>query len=205
MRDRWQNRLLLLPEWSLTLQSGGHLSVSQKPTIMSIVSDVLIRPISSDDSLEELTFLLHRAYADLGNRGLNYTAVDQSLAVTAERIAEGQCFVAVGPSALLGTIVVNPPDPESTCEYFRRPEVASAHQFAVAPELQGKGLGTRLLECAESWARNLYYAAIAIDTAEPAEHLIWFYAQRGYRNVDWVQWGGKRYRSVVMSKDLNAA
>ncbi len=165
----------------------------------------LIRPIAPGDSLEELTFLLHRAYADLGNMGLNYTAVDQSSAVTAERIAEGQCFVAVGPSALIGTIVVNPPDPESTCEYFRRPEVASAHQFAVAPELQGQGLGSRLLECAESWALSHRYTAVAIDTAEPAEHLVSFYERRGYLRVGWAQWAGKRYRSVVMSKDLNAA
>lgn len=167
-------------------------------------SDVVIRPIAPDDSLEELTALLHRAYAVLGNMGLNYTAVDQSLATTAERVAEGQCFVAVGSSGLVGAIVVTPPQPQSSCEYFTRPDVAGAHQFAVAPEHQSRGVGTRLLECSESWARSHRYAAIAIDTAEPARHLVSFYEKRGYRHVGWTQWPEKRYRSVIMSKDLPA-
>ena len=42
-----------------------------------------IRPLSSTDSITEITFLLHRAYARLGDMGLNYTAVDQSTDVTA--------------------------------------------------------------------------------------------------------------------------
>lgn len=41
-------------------------------------SGPVIRPIEPGDSLEELTRLLHRAYAPLGKLGLNYTAVDQS-------------------------------------------------------------------------------------------------------------------------------
>lgn len=167
-------------------------------------NDVVIRPIAPDDSLEELTALLHRAYAVLGKMGLNYTAVDQSPATTAERIAGGQCFVAVASSGLVGTIVVKPSHPQSTCEHFRRPDVASAHQFAVAPEHQSRGLGTRLLEHAESWVRNHLYTEIAIDTAEPAKHLVSFYERRGYRHIGWAQWEGKRYRSVIMSKDLRA-
>jgi GNAT superfamily N-acetyltransferase len=165
---------------------------------------VVIRPIEPSDSVEELTKLLHRAYAPLGELGLNYTAVDQTAATTAHRIAKGQCFVAVESSTLVGTIVVDPPLPKSPCEYFARPEVASAHQFAVAPEHQGRGLGVQLLQCAESWAKGHGYAEMAIDTAEPADHLISFYSHCGYRRVDWVQWEGKLYRSVVMSKDLHA-
>jgi hypothetical protein len=38
-----------------------------------------IRPLEEADSLGELTSLLHRAYAQLSDLGLNYTAVDQSV------------------------------------------------------------------------------------------------------------------------------
>ncbi len=165
-------------------------------------SGSIIRPIEPDDSLEELTTLLHRAYAELGQMGFNYTAVDQSPAITAERVLKGQCFVAVEASKLVGTITVTPPRLESACEHFRRAEVAALNQFAVAPENQSLGLGSRLLEYAESWARSHRYGAVAIDTAEPASHLVSFYARRGYIHVGWVQWTGKRYRSVVMSKEL---
>lgn len=36
-----------------------------------------LRKLRREDSIEELTYLLHRAYARLGAVGLNYTAVDQ--------------------------------------------------------------------------------------------------------------------------------
>jgi hypothetical protein len=49
-----------------------------------------IRPFSSTDSIVEITVLLHRAYARLGQMGLNYTAVDQSTDVTAKRMSGGQ-------------------------------------------------------------------------------------------------------------------
>lgn len=161
-----------------------------------------IRPIEPGDSLEELTALLHRAYADLGQMGLNYTAVDQTPATTAERTSEGQCFVAVDASGLVGTITVTPPRQDSACEHYRRGEVATFNQFAVAPERQNCGLGSQLLEHAEVWARSQGYGAVAIDTAEPARHLVSFYSRRGYIHVGWAQWEGKRYRSVIMSKEL---
>jgi GNAT superfamily N-acetyltransferase len=110
--------------------------------------------------------------------------------------------VAVDASRLVGTITVTPPRSESGCEYYRRAEVATLNQFAVAPEHQFHGLGSRLLEYAESWARSHGYGAVAIDTAEPASHLLSFYARRGYIHVGWVQWTGKRYRSVIMRKEL---
>jgi hypothetical protein len=43
---------------------------------------------------------------------------------------------------------------------------------------------------------------MAVDTAEPATHLVAWYARLGYRPVETVQWRGKKYRSVIMSKTL---
>ena len=43
-----------------------------------------------------------------------------------------------------------------------------------------------------------------MDTAEQATHLIELYAKLGYRQVGSVQWTGKVYRSVVLSKRLQA-
>lgn len=43
---------------------------------------------------------------------------------------------------------------------------------------------------------------LAMDTAEQAKHRIEFYERLGYRPVGWVQWPGKVYRSVVVSKHL---
>src|SRR6476661_6594606 len=54
-----------------------------------------IRRLQLSDSLEELTSLLRRAFASLGRQGLNCTCVDQTAAVTRERVQLGDCFVAV--------------------------------------------------------------------------------------------------------------
>lgn len=43
---------------------------------------------------------------------------------------------------------------------------------------------------------------MALDTAEPAQHLRDWYTSLGYRLVDYAQWPGKTYRSVIMSKRL---
>jgi len=164
-----------------------------------------LREFRESDSIVELTSLLHRAYARLGAMGLNYTAVDQAPEVTAKRIKGGNCFVVSDGSKLVGTIVAQPTYKENACEYFTRHGVAAVHQFAVHPEHQGVGIGRMLLERAERWAREAGFAELAMDTAEQATHLVELYTRAGYRHVGWVQWPGKVYRSVVLSKSLAAS
>ena len=80
--------------------------------------------------------------------------------------------------------------------------MAAAHQFAVDPEHQGFGIGRMLLERAQEWARDGGFAELAMDTAEQASHLIDLYVRLGYRQVGSVQWLGKVYRSVILSKRI---
>lgn len=167
------------------------------------LKDLIIRPITPGDSLAELTELIHRAYARLGATGLNYTAVDQSVEDTARRISRGECAVAICSGRIVGTITVGGHEQDSRCEWYRGEQVAIANQFAVEPSLQGQGLGSMLLDWAEKWARERTLDELAVDTAEPATHLVAFYTKRGYRNIGFIQWKGKRYRSVVLSKTLS--
>ncbi|MGL4231182.1 MAG: GNAT family N-acetyltransferase [Casimicrobium sp.] len=163
---------------------------------------ITVRALHADDSLETITLLLHRAYARLGAMGLNYTAVDQSVETTRKRFEGGQGFVAIHNGEIVGTVVVQPPKASSPCEYFRHPHVASIHQFAVEPSRQDEGIGRNLLDACEAWALANGFRETALDTAEQATHLIAQYARRGYAQCGHVQWDGKVYRSVVMSKHL---
>jgi GNAT superfamily N-acetyltransferase len=134
--------------------------------------------------------------------GLNYTAVDQSVEDTSRRLTRGECYIARSAGTLVGTIVIEHFDPRSSCEWFAHPDNASAHQLAVDPASQTRGIGSLLMSFAERWAIERNYRGLAIDTAEPARHLIEFYTKRDYSPVGLAQWKGKCYRSIIMRKEL---
>lgn len=161
---------------------------------------ITLRPLSDGDSLDELTAMLRRAFSRLGQMGLNCTCVDQSVAVTRERIEKGACYVAVCDGRLVGTLALYEPGPGSESAWYHRQSVVSVHQLGVDPEFQGRGLGTDLLTFAEGWAQEHGYQELALDTPQPAKHLLAFYMGCEYRPVESVEFEGKNYRSVVLSK-----
>lgn len=167
-------------------------------------SSIGMRRVDPTESLEPLTAMLHRAFSGLGRMGLNCTCVDQSAQVTRERIAKGECYAASHDGRLVGTVTLYAPDPDSPSTWYHRADVASVHQLAVAPEYQCSGVGASLLHFAESWATGRGYAELALDTAQPARHLLAFYKRHRYRFVESVRFPGKAYFSVVLSKDLRA-
>jgi GNAT superfamily N-acetyltransferase len=170
-----------------------------------------IRPLRSQDCLAELTRLLHAAYASLAAQGWNFTAVDQSVDVTRERLAGAQGFVAELGGRLVGTVAVRGPKPageayiaDAPPPLYTTPGTAILSQLAVHPDCRGQGLGEQLMDAAEAWARGQGFAQLALDTAEPAVALRRRYERRGYATVGGVQWHGKTYASVLMVKPLQA-
>ena len=174
------------------------------------MNSAIIRPLAATDQLVELTALLHRAYARLGAMDLNFTAVDQTVAVTAERVARGQCFVAMVGDAMAGTVTVSRPHDPARSDWVApspwlvRCDTAHFGQLAVDPRFQGRRIGDALIARCEAWALGEGYARMLLDTAMPAEHLRTRYERLGYRAEDEVQWNGKRYRSVLMVKELGS-
>lgn len=159
-----------------------------------------LRILDPAEPLSELTGLLHRAYARLASMGLRYMATHQSDAVTRDRAASGECWVALKDGAIVGTILFRDVTRTSGSPWLDRPEVASLGQFAVMPEWQGTGLGAQLLDLAERRAAETGAKEIALDTAELAEHLVALYRRRGYRFIEHAQWSHTNYRSVIMSR-----
>ncbi|MCV2369832.1 GNAT family N-acetyltransferase [Roseateles oligotrophus] len=169
---------------------------------------ISIRALAPSDCLGELTALLHKAYASLGAQGWNFTGVDQSVEVTAKRVATGHCLVALQGGAMVGTVMVRGPYRPGVdawyldTPWYTRADTAILSQFAVDPQCQGQGLGARLMQAAEAWGRAQGMAYVALDTARPAEHLQRRYAASGYRAMCEIQWEGKTYASVLMVKTL---
>ena len=163
-------------------------------------SVVLRRFDPASDSFDELTQMLHRSFARLGGMGLNCTCVDQSALVTRARAMRGDCYVSVCNGRLVGTMTLYAQDCESLCPLYRRDDIASVRQFGVDPAYQSRGIGKSLLAYADHWAAIRGYAELALDTPQPAAHLIAFYRGQGFRIDDFVRFAGKQYDSAILSK-----
>ncbi|HMS56196.1 MAG TPA: GNAT family N-acetyltransferase [Fimbriimonadaceae bacterium] len=147
--------------------------------------------------------MLHRAYRELHDMGLKFTATHQSVETTRRRVSEGECWVAMVGKTVVGTIVWVRPNPLDDVFYYRRAEVAHFGQFGVDPLFRGLGIGTKLLNHVEALAKESGFRELALDTAESAKHLISLYERLGYKIVDNHDWRpGTNYLSVIMTKAI---
>lgn len=172
--------------------------------IRDLPAGVVLRRLAPADSFDELTDLLHRAYAPLLAAGMRFNATHQPAEVTRERCESGECWVLAHDGRLIGTVTLYAPDGTSGTPHYDREDVASFGQMCVDPAWQGKGLASVLMDLAEHRARELGAAHVALDTSERAGRLIAIYSARGYAFVEHAQWDHTNYRSVIMSKPLTA-
>jgi GNAT superfamily N-acetyltransferase len=110
---------------------------------------VRIRPPAPLDSLPARTGFLHQAYAPLGAMGLNCTAVDQRVEGTRKRCAAVECLVLECEARAAGTAATaRDPAQEAWAmqtPWLLRADTARLSRLAVAPALQRRGLGRRLV------------------------------------------------------------
>jgi GNAT superfamily N-acetyltransferase len=168
-----------------------------------------VRLLSPADDLHALTTLLHRAYAPQVAMGLRPLAGRQDVETTRKRCTSGQCYVAVlhdGPPTaarrLVGTILFHEVEDAKGPPWFQRPDVDSFSQFAVDPDIQGRGIGNLLLATAERRAAESGARELGLSMAEPDTALMHFYLRRGYRFIEHWQWPYTNYRSAILSKTL---
>jgi GNAT superfamily N-acetyltransferase len=165
--------------------------------------DLRLRPLLSTDSIEDLTAVLHRAYAPLAAAGFRFVATHQTPEVTRKRCDAGECMVAEVDGRIVGTITYYArPMEESRCPLYARPDVARFGQFGVEPDLQRGGVGSMLLMVVETIATFDGFAHLALDTAEGASDLIAYYRRRGYVDAGHVRWDSTNYRSLLLAKAL---
>lgn len=165
-------------------------------------SAVSVRLWSAGDDVAKFTQMLHRAYKELADAGWNITAATQDEETTARRISEGVCFVAVRRVNVVGTATLVTEFDSYSPPIYLQPEVAVLGQFGVEPEFRGLRIGQMLLEQVESEARARAFTTLALDTPQPAVHLVEYYQRRGFVPVGEHQWSGKTYRSLLMAKPL---
>lgn len=166
-------------------------------------AQLVYRDWSPDDAIPPITGLLHAAYGFLARMGFNYTATYQDDATTLRRLQSGSSIVAVANGAIVGTVTLYAPKPESSCAWYTHAHYFG--QFGVHPDFQKLGIGRELMRRIEQRAREASATELALDTSEGADHLCRWYQSLGYRFVQHIAWEGKTYRSVILSKTLAAS
>lgn len=174
-----------------------------------------MRRLRPGDSISEITMLLHRAYRPQVEMGLRPLAGRQDDSITADRAANSECYVAVlenergpgddrgfGPDKIVGVILFEETEKVDFPAFFLRPDVCHFAQFGVDPEVQGLGIGGKLLDTVERRAREKGASELALSMAEPDRNLFRFYENRGFRLVEHWQWPYTNYRSCILSKKL---
>lgn len=181
----------------------GHLGIFEEALLLggAMKTSLTIRRLNDTDSISELTSLLHSAYKPLLEQGMRYLASHQDENKTRERCFKGETYLAIDRE-IVGTITLSTSSNTRGSPWYDRPDVASFGQFAVKPEYQKLGIGSKLLGVVENRARLLGVRELALDTAETASHLIHYYQLRNYRFIEHVKWDVTNYRSVILSKTL---
>ena len=164
---------------------------------------MILREFAPDDA-EALTEFLHRAYAELGELGLNFTAVDQSAETTLRRAGGGYCLLAVDGDDIIGTVTMSVPSESlrQMTDAATAPDLAWLNQLATDPGRRHEGIARQLWMAGSAWARAAGRTSVGVDTAEPATHLIDLYRGWGFERVATIHWPGKTYDSVVMVRSL---
>lgn len=166
-----------------------------------------LRPYQPSDA-EALTDLLHRSYAGLAARGLDFTAATQDVELTRRRAAAGPTFVLADGDAPVATLTLSLPPARFLQDLT--PEAAAPgrgwlNQMSVDPAHRGRGHARRLRDAALAHAAAHGVTAIGVDTAEPAGDLLDLYRRWGFADRGTIRWPGKTYDSVVLVREVAAA
>ncbi|MFF4416671.1 GNAT family N-acetyltransferase [Streptosporangium sp. NPDC001559] len=164
------------------------------------MESIIMRRFVDDDSVEELTTLLHRAYADHAAAGLVFFASYQTPEDTRRRLGKGECWIALEQGTIVGSVTVT--GTYDTPPGYPAPAAGSFWQLAVDPSRRGTGLGNRLLALAETRIVDLGSSRVVIDTSSQAADLLAWYGRHGYASIGTWKWDVTNYVSVVLAKNL---
>jgi len=163
---------------------------------------------SDNDSIEDLTNLLHVSYKRLADMGLKFVATYQTTEYTKSFIKNGECFIIKDESSenkIIATVMYYNSvfhEEEIDPEWYKNDFAAYFGKFAVHPDYQNQGIGGMIMDFLEDYAKSKGKTELALDTSEKALHLIEYYKKRDYRFIQYHQWDVTNYRSVIMSKRL---
>lgn len=169
------------------------------------MNDLIIIPKPDSISWEEITALLHLGYAERANEGLQFSAVDQPVEKTIERIGDGVCMVALMDGMLVGTESYKLIERKKLKwnRWYHDEKFYYLHSFTVHPDYKKKGIGLKLKNSIREEAIKNNIQSLIFDTSIHAKWLIDWYCRLGFQKVGYISHLSTNYYSVVMRTPIS--
>lgn len=117
-----------------------------------------------------------------------------SRAFFGDAITDKSLFALSDNRRMCGVVVLNesqPPEWSAAAWHIQEPPFLVIHAFAIAPNLQGRGLGQHLLHFCEARATERNYTSIRLDAFSENSAAVRFYEHQGYVFRGEVQFASK--------------
>jgi GNAT superfamily N-acetyltransferase len=145
---------------------------------------IVIRSAILDDSDAVLTLLTGVA-ASLQSRGINqWTEAMFTLDGMHRAIKEHNVFIATIDDQAVGTVRIQWSDPVIWGECRDSADAAYIHRLAVCPKFTGHGIGRKLLDFAEGYAKNNGKTLLRLDCWGENHRLMRYCIDAGFRHID---------------------
>jgi ribosomal protein S18 acetylase RimI-like enzyme len=106
---------------------------------------------------------------------------------------------------ILGIVVLDEkqsPEYTSVAWEFHAQPILVVHRFAVLPEVQKGGMGTKLMDFAENFGHDEGYQSIRLDAYSGNARTLKFYNRRGYKKVGEVNFPYRTLHFDCLEKKL---
>ncbi|MEC0265258.1 GNAT family N-acetyltransferase [Paenibacillus anseongense] len=149
---------------------------------------------------ERLLEIIYDAYITIRELKLQWPAAHADLALIEENIAKNACYVLEKDGQIAATLTLSK---EAGNKWNR--EYPFLKWFAVHPDAQGGGLGTKLLAWVEEAIirDELGESAVTLATAEKHPWLLDMYERKGYERIDAIDRGNGDGTMYLLRKIVN--
>jgi ribosomal protein S18 acetylase RimI-like enzyme len=153
--------------------------------------DVILMPIrlATLKNIDAVMALVKDCIQDMESQGIfQWNEHYPTIEIFCTDIYNSSLYILIddNESELLGILTI---DEEQSPEYsqlswgVQSEKVLVIHRLAVNPKRQGRGIGGRLVDFAESYAMKYQYASIRLDAYSGNPRALKLYERRGYQKV----------------------
>jgi len=162
---------------------------------------LLIRKLLPQDSVAEVTELLHVVFAQGPDQPFAYPVATHNEHTILRQIQKGSCWLAVIDDRIAGAAILQIPE-RIDSRVSNDPEVgAHLYQLAVHPDFQGRGIGSKLLKACEEDAVQMGAQHVWASSPVHSRQLN-LYLRHGYEYMEYYSWPGTNYDSITFRKRL---